>query len=124
MTKSNLIVVEKPNGRFDLKFETVKKYPVLKYEDGDNKLGGTELYFEGKLWFPVLDFHKVDNGYGCFMSKDQMYFWNTYLNQEETELSIQSFFRELDPENWRHYRDELIDHSWTAIQIAFNGVPN
>jgi hypothetical protein len=120
--KKRLNIIEKPNGDLGVQVTTVERYPILKYETEDNKLAGTELYFEGKVWFPVLDFHKTDNGYGCFMDKAQMYFWNPNLQEEETELSIQSYFKEIDGNNWRDYRDELINLSWTSIQIAFNEV--
>ncbi len=83
---------------------------------------GTEIFFEGRLFYPVLWAHKSEVGWNVtkpdFLIQEEMFFFNPHLKREETELDLQGFFKTIDPSNWKYYMSELNNQAFEAVKIA------
>ena len=49
------------------------------------------------------------------IKKEDILFYNIKNKQEFTELDIQTRFKEYDLENWKHFRDQLIDMAFDEV---------
>jgi hypothetical protein len=111
------------DGKVALKFKEVPKYDLKIDKIDEQYIMGTEIFFEGRLFYPVLWAHKSEVGWNVtkpdFLIQEEMFFFNPHLKLEETELDLQAFFKTIDPANWKHYIDELNNQAFEAVKIAF-----
>lgn len=111
------------NGRPEVAFKVVPKFTLKLDELNDQPIFGTELFFEGRLFYPVVWAQKGPQGWCVtkpdFMILDEMFFFNPHLKKEESELDLQGFFKTLDPQNWKAYMEELNEQAFQALKFAF-----
>ena len=117
-------VVSLKNGHVDINLKKVPKFGLSIDSIDDQPIMGKEIFFEGRLFYPVLWAHKSELGWNVtkpdFLIKEELFFFNPHLKREETELDLQGFFKTIDTQNWKHYIEELNEQSFEALKIALS----
>lgn len=119
------ISIDERTGKVVTNLVSVPKYSIHTFQTEDGMMAGTEVYFEGRLWYPVVYGQKGEKGWliprAKFLIPEEITYWNIHLQKEDTELDIQTYFRTIDNANWTHYQTELHRVSFEALKIAFGG---
>jgi hypothetical protein len=117
-------IVHVDNGKVEVSFKPVPKFGLKIDEIDGQPIMGTELFFEGRLFYPVVWAHKSEVGWNVtkpdFLIQEELFFFNPSLKREETELDLQGFFKTIDPANWKRYIEELNNQGFEAVKIALN----
>ena len=125
--KHNRKIVPK-NGILSVDVIEVPKFSMKVDELDGQPICGTDLFFEGRLFYPCTFLQKGEKGWLIigpnFITKDDIFFFNPHLKKEETELDLQGWARTKEPDRWRYYLSELYDESLKAVKLAIGGHVN
>lgn len=123
MPSKHKMFVDVTSGVPIVKIIEVPKYGLKQFMSKEGEpIFGTEVFFEGKNWFPVVYGQKTKNGWGVpadFQTDDDVLFWCEEMNEEEMEYDIQNYFIEKEGHRAGYFMRELRRQSLIALKKCF-----